>query len=85
VHFRHVSAKIWPKNVKQHFDWEIRAPWAPSGYVLDINQHALVSDPVTKRWIPTSRSWGFNFLQAFGPRGKKHISQNSILLLSTKE
>jgi len=22
VHFRHVSAKIWSKNLKQHFDWE---------------------------------------------------------------
>jgi len=22
VNFRHASAKIWPKNLKQHLDWE---------------------------------------------------------------
>jgi len=31
VHFRYISAKIWPKNVKQHFDW-----WGggPPGYAF---------------------------------------------------
>jgi len=28
MHFRHISAKIQPKNLKQYFDWEGgRAPW----------------------------------------------------------
>jgi len=26
MHFRHISAKIQPKNLKQHFDWRARAP-----------------------------------------------------------
>jgi len=28
VDFRHVSAKIYPKNLKQHIVWGVRAPWA---------------------------------------------------------
>jgi len=28
VYFRHVSDKIYLKNLKQHFDWGGRAPWA---------------------------------------------------------
>jgi len=29
MHFRHISAKIQPKNLKQHFDWGEGAgpPW----------------------------------------------------------
>jgi len=28
VHFRHISTKVYPKNVKQHFDWVgARAQW----------------------------------------------------------
>jgi len=26
MHFRHISAKIQPKNLKQHFDWEGAGP-----------------------------------------------------------
>jgi len=26
MHFRHTSAKIQPKNLKQHFDWEDGGP-----------------------------------------------------------
>jgi len=30
MHFRHISAKIQPKNLKQHFDWRA----GPPGYAL---------------------------------------------------
>jgi len=26
MHFRHILAKIQPKNLKQHFDWGARGP-----------------------------------------------------------
>jgi len=29
MHFKHISAKIQPKNLKQHFDWGGWAFWAP--------------------------------------------------------
>jgi len=29
MHFKHISAKVQPKNLKQHFDWGARASWAP--------------------------------------------------------
>jgi len=32
MHFRHISAKIQLKNLKQHFDWG--ASWAPHDYAL---------------------------------------------------
>jgi len=44
VHFRHVSAKIQPKNLKQHFDWGARVPLDPSpGYALaqDLKKRSL--------------------------------------------
>jgi len=28
MYFKHVSAKIQPKNLKQHFDWEGAGPLA---------------------------------------------------------
>jgi len=33
MHFRHISAKIQLKNLKQHFDWVCPPP--PPGYALD--------------------------------------------------
>jgi len=37
MYFRHISAKIQLKNLKQHFDWEGRAP-SPPGYALVIKE-----------------------------------------------
>jgi len=34
MHFRHISAKIQHKNLKQHFDWEAQGSWALLGYAL---------------------------------------------------
>jgi len=36
MHFRHISAKIQLKNLKQHFDWGGRGPGpvGPPGYAL---------------------------------------------------
>jgi len=34
VHFRNISAKIQPKNLKQHFDWEGRGGALLLGYAL---------------------------------------------------
>jgi len=34
MHFKHISAKIQPKNLKQHFDW---GGGPPSGYALGIS------------------------------------------------
>jgi len=34
MHFRHISAKSQPKYLKQHFDWRVRAPWAPPSYAV---------------------------------------------------
>jgi len=34
MHFRHISAKIQPKTLKQHFNW--RGP-GPPGYALAYN------------------------------------------------
>jgi len=35
MHFRHISAKSQPKNLKQHFDWGGPGSWASPGYALD--------------------------------------------------
>jgi len=60
MHCRHISAKIQPKNLKQHFDWgEGQAPWAPMATPLPcINKKiwwsrfflilALVSEKIEK-------------------------------------
>jgi len=37
MHFGHISAKIQPKNLKQHFDRGDRALWASSGYALVVS------------------------------------------------
>jgi len=34
MQFRLTSAKIQPKNLKQHFDWGTPASWALLGYAL---------------------------------------------------
>jgi len=34
MHFRHISAKIQPKKLKQHFDLGARDPWPHFGYAL---------------------------------------------------
>jgi len=46
MHFRHISAKIQLKNLKQHFDWEARVP---PGYALDL--HQLKSSILVLDWI----------------------------------
>jgi len=38
MRFRHISAKIQPKNLKQHFDWESGPP-GPPGYALAKNKY----------------------------------------------
>jgi len=34
MHFRHISTKLHPKNLKQHFDWR---EGGPPGYALAYN------------------------------------------------
>jgi len=34
MHFRHISAKIQPKNLKQHFDWGADLLDPPPSYAL---------------------------------------------------
>jgi len=36
MHFRHISAKIQPKNQKQHIDWEGLGPTGPLSYALEL-------------------------------------------------
>jgi len=36
MHFRHTSAKIQPKNLKQHFNWEAYPPEAVSTMLISI-------------------------------------------------
>jgi len=42
MQFRHISAKIQPNNLKQHFDWEDpRVPWASLATPLLISNHTM--------------------------------------------
>jgi len=34
MHFKHISAKIQLKNLKQHFDWGSPGSLGPPGYAL---------------------------------------------------
>jgi len=43
MHFRHISTKIQPKNLKQLFDWGDRATWATYGYALASNDPIVSS------------------------------------------
>jgi len=52
MHFRHVSAKIKPKNLKQYFDWGRGGPPGPSGYAL---AHIHTQDFFSVIWI----NWKF--------------------------
>jgi len=36
MHFRHILAKIQPKNLKRQFDWWTRTPWASLVYALAV-------------------------------------------------
>jgi len=37
MNFRHISAKIQPKNLKQNFDWGGPGPLGLPGYALDLD------------------------------------------------
>jgi len=39
MHFRHISAKIQLKNLKQHFDWG----GGPLGYALEFGHDLIVT------------------------------------------
>jgi len=39
MHFRQISAKIQPKNVKQHFDWGEPGTLGPPGYALEVYRY----------------------------------------------
>jgi len=41
MHFRHISTKIQPKNLKQHFDWGAGTP-APLATPLNEESNAKI-------------------------------------------
>jgi len=52
MHFRHISAKIQPKNLKQHFDsGEGRGLGPPSGYALAWGQKYFCAPTNKKQMI----------------------------------
>jgi len=53
MHLSHTSAKIQPKNLKQHFDWGARALWAPLATPLNQVQLQL---PAARTQTKTSYS-----------------------------
>jgi len=48
MHFRHISAKVQPKNLKQHFDWGPGPPEPPS-YALARNIMCFIMNVITAR------------------------------------
>jgi len=60
MHFRHISAKIQPKNLKQHFDW---GGWTGlPGYALEVPLNSNLVVLIKKNLLDFLKLWKLDIL-----------------------